>query len=709
MTAQNNTLSVGQTLLVELVTEELPPKALKALGESFSQSILKSLQAAGLCEAQAAATAFASPRRLAVRIAGVLAKANDQPLRVKLLPVAIGLDTKGEPTAPLIKKLASLGLVVGENLALTDLQRETDGKQEVLVVQTTKAGLALPEALQQALDEALAGLPIPKVMRYAMNGQEVKFVRPAHFLVALHGTEALNVQALGLQSGRTSLGHRFHCPEPLTIESAESWQSQLQTQGHVFANFAERQALIVEALQKAGGTDQVVMPQALLDEVTSLVECPVVLEGHFEEDFLQVPQECLILTMQQNQKYFAVTDAEGRLRNRFLLVANLVSQDPQKVVQGNERVIRARLSDAKFFYDQDRLKPLADRLTSLDAVIYHNKIGSQGQRIQRLEQLASSFATALHVNSEDAARAARLAKADLATDMVGEFPELQGVMGQYYALHEGESKEVAAAIEGHYHPRFAGDSLASNGLGLAVALADKTELLVGIWGIGLIPSGEKDPFGLRRAALGILRMLIETPVELSLSELVTQGQKSFEKVVAVKPETEAVLNFLFDRARGYLKDQGYPAEAIEAVLAECPDKPWQWLPRLQAVHAFLSSTHAAALCAANKRIGNILKKASADDVISSVKSELLVEANEKALAQALAQTAPQAEALAAAGKYQESLESLALLKAPVDAFFEAVMVNADDLVLRANRIALLGQTHRAMNQVADLARLAVNT
>jgi glycyl-tRNA synthetase beta chain len=413
--------------------------------------------------------------------------------------------------------------------------------------------------------------------------------------------------------------------------------------------------------------------------------------------------------MQQNQKYFAVTDADGRLRNRFLLVANLVSQDPQKVVQGNERVIRARLSDAKFFYDQDRLKPLADRLASLDAVIYHNKIGSQGQRIQRLEQLARSFATALHVDSEDAARAARLAKADLATDMVGEFPELQGVMGQYYALHEGESKQVAAAIEGHYHPRFAGDTLASNGLGLAVALADKTELLVGIWGIGLVPSGEKDPFGLRRAALGILRMLIETPVELSLSQLVAQGQKGFEKVAAVKPETEAVLNFLLDRARGYLKDQGHPAEAIEAVLAECPDKPWQWLPRLQAVNAFLNTPHAAALCAANKRIGNILKKASPDDASSSVKSELLVEANEKALAQALAQTAPQAEALAAAGKYQESLESLALLKAPVDAFFEAVMVNADDLALRANRIALLGQAHRAMNQVADLARLAVNT
>lgn len=709
MTAQAIESGTRQTLLVELVTEELPPKALKTLGESFSQSILKSLQAAGVCEAQATATAFASPRRLAVRIADVLAKAKDQPLRVKLLPVAIGLDTKGEPTAPLTKKLASLGLVVGENLALSDLQRENDGKQEVLVVQTTKAGLALPQALQQALDEALSGLPIPKVMRYAMNGQDVKFVRPAHFLVALHGTEVLNVQALGLQSGRTSLGHRFHCPKPLTIESAESWQSQLQTQGHVVAHFAERQALIVEALQKAGGTDQVVMPQALLDEVTSLVECPVVLEGRFEEDFLQVPQECLILTMQQNQKYFAVTDADGRLRNRFLLVANLVSQDPQKVVQGNERVIRARLSDAKFFYDQDRLKPLADRLASLDAVIYHNKIGSQGQRIQRLEQLARSFATALHVNSEDAARAARLAKADLATDMVGEFPELQGVMGQYYALHEGESKQVAAAIEGHYHPRFAGDTLASNGLGLAVALADKTELLVGIWGIGLIPSGEKDPFGLRRAALGILRMLIETPVELSLSQLVAQGQKSFEKVVAVQPETEAVLNFLLDRARGYLKDQGHPAEAIEAVLAECPDKPWQWLPRLQAVNAFLHTPHAAALCAANKRIGNILKKASADDASSSVKSELLVEANEKALAQALAQTAPQAEALAAAGKYQESLESLALLKAPVDAFFEAVMVNADDLALRANRIALLGQAHRAMNQVADLARLAVNT
>ena len=698
-----------QTLLVELVTEELPPKALKSLGQSFAQSIFKGLQAAGVCDGQSQYAEFASPRRLAVRISNVLSQAADESLRIKLLPVAIGLDAKGEPTAPLIKKLAGFNLVLGENLALKNLQREDDGKQQVLVVQTTKHGASLQEALQQAVDEAIANLPIPKVMRYAMNGQEVKFVRPAHLLVALHGSQVLHIKALGLTSGRVSLGHRFHCPEPLVIESAESWQTQLQSQGHVVASFAERQALIADALQKASGQDQVVMPQALLDEVTSLVEWPVVLEGRFEEAFLEVPQECLILTMQQNQKYFAVTHHDGRLRNRFLLVANLVSQDPQKVIEGNERVIRARLSDAKFFFDQDRLRPLADRLTALQSVIYHNKIGSQAERVARLEKLAGQFAQAVGVNASDAERAARLAKADLATDMVGEFPELQGVMGQYYALHDGESAEVAKAIEGHYHPRFAGDSLASNGLGLAVALADKTELLVGIWGIGLSPTGEKDPFGLRRAALGLLRMLIETPITLRLTELLATGQKSFEGVNGVKQQPEAIHSFLLDRARGYLKDQGHGVDAIEAVLAECPDKPWQWLPRLQAVNAFLSTAHATALCAANKRIGNILKKADADKAFGEVRFELLIEPKEKALAQALSQTAPRAQAFAESGRFQESLESLAALKAPVDAFFEAVMVNADDPGLRANRMALLGQTHRAMNQVADLARLAAAT
>ncbi len=708
MTSQTLEPSTQETLLVELVTEELPPKALKSLGQSFAQSVFKSLQAAGLCNGVSQAEEFASPRRLAVRLSNVMAQAADQTLRVKLLPVAIGLNEKGEATAPLIKKLAGLGLTLGENLALNDLQREDDGKQEVLVVQTIKRGASLQEALQQAVDHALANLPIPKVMRYAMNGQDVKFVRPAHFLVALHGNQVVRLNALGLESGRTSLGHRFHCPEPLAIESADSWPIQLRSQGHVVASFNERQALIVEALQKAAGDDLVVMPQALLDEVTSLVEWPVVLEGSFEEAFLEVPQECLILTMQQNQKYFAITDRNGRLRNRFLLVANLASQDPQKVVEGNERVIRARLADAKFFFDQDRLKPLADRLSSLKSVIYHNKIGSQAERIARLESLASQFAQALGVNADQAMRAARLAKADLVTDMVGEFPELQGVMGQYYARHDGEADEVAMAIEGHYHPRFAGDSLPANGLGLAVALADKTELLVGIWGIGLSPTGEKDPFGLRRAALGLLRILIETPVSLTLPDLLAAGQKSFDGIQGIAHEPQALHDFLLDRARGYLKDQGHGVDAIESVFAECPDKPWQWLPRLQAVNAFLRTAHATALCAANKRIGNILKKADVLQAQSEPRIELLVEAKEKELAEALAQAAPKAQAFAESGRFQDSLESLAALKEPVDAFFEAVMVNAEDLQLRANRIALLGQTHRAMNQVADLSRLAAN-
>lgn len=700
-----------KTLLIELFTEELPPKALRSLGESFAQTFAQSLHKAGLLQAAdlQAMNAYASPRRLAVRLPRVASLGQDQQRREKLLPVSIGLDAQGRPLAPLIKKLQALGLDADQ--ALPRLLRESDGKQEVLLIDVQLPGARLAEAAQAALEQSIAKLPIPKVMRYSHvddkgQSQEVKFVRPAHGLVALHGDEVLPLGVLGLSAGRTTLGHRFHAQAPLEIQRADDYAQTLEAQGYVLADFQARQDKIVAGLKAAAGADQVVMPQALLDEVTSLVEWPVVLQGQFDQAFLSVPQECLILTMQQNQKYFALTDAQGRLRNRFLVVANLASKDPSVVVSGNERVLRARLSDAKFFFDQDRKKPLADRLAALASVIYHNKIGSQRQRIDRLKALAEAWAPAIGAPVEQAGRAALLAKADLVTDMVGEFPELQGIIGQYYAHHDGEAEAVAQAISGHYHPRFAGDQLPGNPVGLAVALADKLETLVGIWGIGLVPTGDKDPFALRRAALGVVRILIEKNLPLSLDQMLAKTLAQFSGVAAVTDQSSEILAFIQDRARAYLRDQGFEAAAIEAVLAECPNLLCQVPARLQALSGFLSTPEAQALCAANKRIGNILKKSDQESAVNDFKPGLLSEPAEQALAAALAQVGPKAQSATAEGNYTGAMSSLSVLKEPVDQFFDQVMVNAEDPVIRANRLALLRTLHQAMNQVADLSRLA---
>lgn len=699
-------------LLIELFTEELPPKALKTLGQVFAQTIHQALQTVGLVSADAAATPYASPRRLAVVIDAVAARAADRPQREKLLPVSVGFNAQGEPQPPLIKKLASLGLTLGENLSASSLIRQTDGKAEALFVDITIAGADIVSAAQDALTQAIAALPIPKVMRYQWPDkanenslQEVKFVRPAHRLVALHGDTVLPLTALGLKADRITEGHRFMAKGPITIARAGDYANQLLHEGFVIAHFEKRKQAMIEGLETAAQGATVVMPDALLDEVASLVEWPVVLSAGFDASFLKVPQECLILTMQQNQKYFALTDKNNTLVNRFLLVSNLASKDAAVVIQGNERVLRARLSDAQFFFTQDQKRPLAQRVDSLAQVVYHNKIGSQAQRIARITRLAQTWAKWVGADPAKAQRAAELAKADLATDMVGEFPELQGIAGQYYARHDGEDPEVCLAIEGHYHPRFAGDSLPSNAVGLAVALADKLESLVGIWGIGLVPSGDKDPFALRRAALGISRILIECRVPAPLGDLLRDTAQSFAEVPAVAPRLDEIQSFIADRVRGYLKDKGFNPEAIEGVLAQCPDRYDQLIDRLQAIEAFLGSAQAPALCAAHKRIGNILKK-SEQGANSEVSAELLREPAEKSLAQALTERAPLARALVSKGSYTEAMQGLAALKEPVDAFFEQVMVNAEDPALRSNRLALLRNLFDTMNLVADLSRLA---
>ncbi|MEF7614905.1 glycine--tRNA ligase subunit beta [Aquincola sp. MAHUQ-54] len=696
-----------KNLLVELFVEELPPKALRKLGESFAGTLADSLRGQGLAAAGAAVTPYASPRRLAVHVAGVAAKAADKPLQQKLMPVAVALDASGQPTPALLKKLAALG---ADASAVPSLQRKPDGKAEALFLDTVVPGVSLAEGLQKALDEALAKLPIPKVMTYQLadGWHNVKFVRPAHGLVALHGADVVPISTLGLQAGRTTHGHRFEAAKPLIeLADADAYAEALAHDGAVIASFDARRAELVRQLQAAAGREGLkpIDDDALLDEVTALVERPNVLVCRFEREFLDVPQECLILTMKANQKYFPLLDAAGRLTDRFLIVSNIRPEDASAVTSGNERVVRPRLADAKFFFDQDRKKTLASRVEGLAKVVYHGKLGTQGERVERVRAIARAIAAALGGGelAAQADRAALLAKADLLTDMVGEFPELQGIMGGYYARHDGEGDVVAEAVEDHYKPRFAGDELPRNPAGVVVALADKLETLVGLFGIGQLPTGDKDPFALRRHALGLIRMLTERALPVGVDALVQAAVPVFGGLI--QDPSAALADFVYDRLAGQLREQGYGAQEVDAVVSLRPQRLAEVAQRLQAVRAFSALPESASLAAANKRIANILKKSDAAPA-AAVDAALLREPAEQQLGAALAAVQPQADALFDAGDYTGSLKALAALKAPVDAFFDGVMVNADDAALRANRLALLAALHVAMNRVADLSRLA---
>ncbi|RJP62954.1 MAG: glycine--tRNA ligase subunit beta [Comamonadaceae bacterium] len=705
----------AQNLLVELFVEELPPKALKKLGDAFASVLADQLKAQGLAPADAAVTAFASPRRLAAHVTGVLPRAADKAVSQKLMPVSVGLDANGQPTPALLKRLAALG---ADASAVAGLKRAPDGKAEALFHDSVAPGAELSVGLQKALDEAIAKLPIPKVMSYQIETDcelpgwtSVNFVRPAHGLVALHGDSVVPVKALGLTAGHTTQGHRFEAAvSPVVLKDADSYAATLAKDGAVIASFAERKAEIARQLAaaaaKVGGGCQPIEDDALLDEVTALVERPNVLICAFESQFLGVPQECLILTMKANQKYFPLLDAQGKLTNQFLVVSNINPADASAVIGGNERVVRPRLADAKFFFDQDRKKTLASRVEGLGKVVYHNKLGTQGERTERVRSIALAIGQQLggDVLAKSADTAAQLAKTDLLTDMVGEFPELQGIMGGYYARHDGLSEDIAFAIEDHYRPRFAGDELPRNTVGLVVALADKLETLVGMFGIGNLPTGDKDPFALRRHALGVIRLLIERDLPLRLDALVNDAFAAFPRAMLGDAHTD-LLSFFFDRLSGQLREQGYTANEVEAVVSMRP-VVLNAVPRqLQAVRAFAALPEAPALAAANKRIGNILKK-SEGDVAASVNEGALVEPAEKALFAAMQATVPAANAQFDAGDYTASLQALAALRAPVDAFFDGVMVNADDPALKANRLGLLKQLHDAMNRVADLSRLA---
>jgi glycyl-tRNA synthetase beta chain len=728
----------SENLLIELLVEELPPKALKKLGGVFAQSIEKGLKAQGLLSTESVTQSFATPRRLGVLMSGVLEQAPERQIKQKIMPVSVGLDAHGKPTPALTKKLQSMGLA---ELDVGSLHKEMDGKAEAFYYDHIQAGATLQQGLQKALNDMLGELPIPKMMSYQLQSgcelpgwSTVHFVRPAHGLVALYGSQVVPVQLLGLSAGNESQGHRFESKvSPIVINDASQYERVMHELGGVIASFEDRRASIqvqlANAAKKLGPDFHPLEDEALLDEVCALVEKPNILTCQFEPDFLQVPQECLILTMKANQKYFPLLDESGKLTHHFLVVSNIAPVDASAVVQGNERVVRPRLADAKFFFDQDKKKTLESRVFGLSKVVYHNLLGSQGERVERVCEIVNILVQmwSKNLNTQDtlstpstqllknAQQAARLAKADLLTDMVSEFPELQGTMGKYYALSEGLSEEVAIAIEDHYKPRFAGDQLARSVVGIIVAMADKLETLVGLFGVGQGPSGDKDPFALRRHALGLIRMLVERDVKIELTPLLTQICTLFgDRLKLSQAEVNDLLkNFIYDRLSSSLKEGGYAVKEIDAVISQRPELLVDVPLRVKAVHAFGELPEAPALAAANKRIGNILKKENrlGDAGVRTLEPQeitvdLLSAGAERDLYDTLQSIAPICAAHWGRQDYAQALVALAALKTPTDTFFDQVMVNDPNEQLRNNRLALLQNLHLEMNRVADLARLA---
>jgi glycyl-tRNA synthetase beta chain len=702
-------------LLIELLTEELPPKSLKKLGESFSQKIFDQLARLDLLAPNASFQSFATPRRLAILIDQVYEKSSDKQVKEKLLPVSIALDANGNPSGPLIKKLAALGIT---DPKIEEFERIGEGKNEAFYVSLTKPGVSLLEGAQEALNTSISQLPIAKTMHYQLHPGTpeeipVQFVRPAHGLIALFGSEIIPLTVFGLTARKTTLGHRFLSKGPIEIHNASEYENILIQQGKVLPSFNGRLEKISQDLISTAGSLNVLMPQSLLEEVNSLVEWPAVYACSFEKEFLEVPQECLILTMQTNQKYFALTDAQGKLVNQFLIVSNITTATPEKIISGNERVVRPRLSDARFFYTQDRKRKLFDRVPELAKVVYHNKLGNQLERIQRIEVIAKIIASNISSNQEDlvmlASRAALIIKTDLLTDMVGEFPELQGIMGTYYANHDQEHPDVASACSEHYLPRFAGGVLPSTMVGTVLALADKLETIVGIWGIGLSPTGEKDPFALRRHALGVCRLLVEKNLPLNLITLLTQVKEAFNfEEVQKNADLGTITNFVMDRLRSYLKEHDgitYSSEEVEAVLANCAGDLTKLPEKLSAVRSFSQMEMASDLANANKRISNILKKNDLP-IPSQVDVSLLTVAAEKELFREMTLVTPQIDQAMKDSDFTRSLQLLAQLSSAVTGFFADVMVNDPDLQLRGNRLALLTQLHQQMSRIADLSQLA---
>ncbi len=722
----------NKNLLVELFVEELPPKALKKLGESFGQVILQGLVDNFFASKEAKWQWFATPRRLAVHICDVLPHQPTREVEEKLMPVSVAYDSDGKPTQALLKRL---GVSSIDKINSEDFERRMDGNKEILYRHYSDDGFHLDQLLGDFIEESLAKLPIPKVMTYQLHENcdnpdwdSVNFVRPAHSMLILHGSDVLvgvrsasNHYILGLKPNRTTQGHRFEAAKPtITIKNADTYAEQLKTEGAVIASFAERKAEIARQLTAAAAKENLKPTEddALLDEVTALVEMPNVLLGQFEKEYLEVPQECLILTMKANQKYFPLLDANGKLTNKFLIVSNINPADPSKVIGGNERVVRPRLADAKFFFDQDRKKTLESRIAGLDKVVYHNKLGSQGERNTRVVAIASAIAKQIGDASLVAKveLAARLSKTDLVTDMVGEFPELQGIMGRYYAQHEGLDDDVAYAIEDHYKPRFAGDELPRSQVGVCVALADKLETLVGMFGTGNVPTGDKDPFALRRHALGILRMLSEKKLTTGLEQLLKNAITAFpsgllqlefeEGNLIVMPLWVKLAFFLQERASGYLKDTGYTAQEAESVIYMAD--PSEYIPRLEAIRKARSSfpVEFDLLANADKRARNIINKSGMSSEWIEADLGSCIEPAEKDLLNKTRELRNKINELAIAGNFNDALLLTVHISNPVTAFFDSVMVNAEDEKTRFNRFRLLHEVTGLTNRVANLSKLA---
>ncbi|MDO8788645.1 MAG: glycine--tRNA ligase subunit beta [Sulfuritalea sp.] len=683
------------TLLIELLTEELPPKSLAKLGLSFREQLQKALAEAGFIDAGNAGRWFATPRRLALQFDDCLESQPDRVIEKKGPAVASGVGADGTPTKALEGFIRSAGVEFAQ------LEKLNDGKAEYFVARTKKKGGRIDDYLAGMVEAALKKLPVAKMMRWGAG--EAQFVRPVHGLVLMHCAKTIAGEVLGIASRNVTRGHRFMSVGVIEIRRAEDYEASLETQGRVIASFDKRRAMIVEQLDRTAGPLTWLRDDALLDEVTALVEFPAVYEASFEPEFLAIPQECLILTMKANQKYFPLMDGD-KLTHRFLVVSNMKVADPTNIITGNARVVRPRLADAKFFFETDKKTPLSARIGKLARVVYHNKLGSQGERVDRLIKLAARIASRLDADVSQAERAALLAKADLVTDMVGEFPELQGIMGRYYALSDGEPAVVADAIQSHYQPRFNGDSLPQGPVACAVALADKLDALIGFFGIGQVPTGDKDPFGLRRAALGVLRILMDTPLPLLLPELIDDAAAGFASELLTGDWRTASADFFRERLRHMLRDAGHDHKAVDAVLALDPARIDQVPARLAAVKAFAALPEAEALAAANKRIVNILRKSGAE-AGTVVVVALLHEAAEKALFAQVNAIAPGIETQLAAGDYAAALKALAGLRGAVDAFFDGVMVMADDAATRANRLALLSRLTGLMNRVADISLL----
>lgn len=701
-------------LLVELLTEELPPKALSRLMEAFSHDIFEGLKEKNFLAAGAELRRYATPRRLAVLISAVLDKQPNRVVERKGPAVTSALDAAGRPTPAL------LGFAKSCQVEIVKLDRRSGDKGEYFVYSSLQKGELLKQHLAAIVEAALKKLPVPKIMRWGSS--EAQFVRPVHGVILLHGRKVVPGVVLGLKSSNKTRGHRFLSHGAITIQHAKDYEKVLKQQGKVFVSFEMRRDDLIKrqldaaalklgkgvtwkvGRQRSDNIDEISDLVTLIEEVTSLVEFPQVYVGSFDAAFLEVPRECLIVSMRQHQKYFPVTDEHGKLLPNFMFVSNMKVSNPQEIIHGNERVLRARLADAKFFFDQDRKHKLIERLPRLANVVYHNKLGSQLERVQRLEKLSGKIAQLIKTDIAYAERVARLCKADLLTEMVGEFPELQGIMGRYYARLDHEPSEVADAIEQHYFPRTAGGELPSHPIAVCVALADKLDTLVGIYGIGLVPTGEKDPFGLRRAALGVVRILVEKSLPLDVIELLSGTRSQFPNGVIAGGVAQDLHAFMLERLKPYLKEKGFEPDEIDALVSLKPTRLDQVLPRLRAIKEFRALPEAQALAAANKRIRNILRQAGGAPA-GGVDAARLPEPAERQLFEAVQALEGQVAPLIKSGNYTEALKRLAGLRPTVDEFFDKVMVMADDTAVRNNRLALLNRLSSLFMNVADISRL----